>query len=400
MLLEHRQAFLTLTDEVTALVQTNRELLVRGQKAVREVLASIGDGRVEVGAGYGGRPAHPSTAATSSSTRPCKCPTSTAFGSRCRRSTPSARPSRSPARTSPTSTPRGTPASGSSSSPTPGRSPRPSSRATPARAWASSPATPPGCATSSSSCGATRSTPSTPACKESQSVLSRIELAFDEPSDDGLSKLIAGFLAAFDDVANNPDDLAARAQLVEQGQDAGRRVHPARRRPGHPALVLRRGTGLPRRRGQRRRRPRRRAEPEHHLGHQQRLLPQRAHGPARPADRPDGRTGRRSPSARRRTAPSTSSSAGPPSSGAARRPRCGSRSAPTRPRPSGSRGPATATRPASPARPAGLLGAVNDVIPRYRDGLAGGGPAAEPTTSTPSTAPASPSTARPGSTSS
>ena len=53
MLLEHRQAFLSLTDEITALVQTNRELLVRGQKAVRDVLASIGDGKVEVGAGYG-----------------------------------------------------------------------------------------------------------------------------------------------------------------------------------------------------------------------------------------------------------------------------------------------------------------------------------------------------------
>jgi hypothetical protein len=57
MLLEHRHAFLTLTDEITALVQSNRELLARGQKAVRDVLASIGDGRIEVGAGYGGRPA-------------------------------------------------------------------------------------------------------------------------------------------------------------------------------------------------------------------------------------------------------------------------------------------------------------------------------------------------------
>jgi flagellar hook-associated protein 1 FlgK len=54
--------------------------------------------------------------------------------------------------------------------------------------------------------------------EESQSVLSRIELAFDEPSDDGLSKLISSFLASFDDVANNPDDQAARAQLVEQGR--------------------------------------------------------------------------------------------------------------------------------------------------------------------------------------
>lgn len=57
ILVEHRQAFLTLTDEITALVQTNRELLARGQRAVRDVLASIGDGKVEVGASYGGRPA-------------------------------------------------------------------------------------------------------------------------------------------------------------------------------------------------------------------------------------------------------------------------------------------------------------------------------------------------------
>src|SRR5262245_43378475 len=58
MLVEHRQAFLTLTDEITALVQTNRELLVRGQKAVREVLASIGDPKVEIGVGYNGSGHH------------------------------------------------------------------------------------------------------------------------------------------------------------------------------------------------------------------------------------------------------------------------------------------------------------------------------------------------------
>ena len=59
MLTEHREAFLTLTDEVSALTHTNRELLLRGQKAVHDVLATIGDGRIEVGAGagYGGRPA-------------------------------------------------------------------------------------------------------------------------------------------------------------------------------------------------------------------------------------------------------------------------------------------------------------------------------------------------------
>lgn len=63
MLLEHRHAFLTLTDEITTLVQSNRELLARGQKAVRDVLASIGDGRVEVGAGYGSRPVAPGSIA-------------------------------------------------------------------------------------------------------------------------------------------------------------------------------------------------------------------------------------------------------------------------------------------------------------------------------------------------
>lgn len=43
-----RQAILALTDEITALVQINRELLVRGHRAVRDVLASIADGKVEV----------------------------------------------------------------------------------------------------------------------------------------------------------------------------------------------------------------------------------------------------------------------------------------------------------------------------------------------------------------
>jgi hypothetical protein len=59
MLAEHRDAFLTLTEEISALTHTNRELLLRGQKAMQDVLAGITDGRVEVGAGtsYGARPA-------------------------------------------------------------------------------------------------------------------------------------------------------------------------------------------------------------------------------------------------------------------------------------------------------------------------------------------------------
>ncbi|HLF41342.1 MAG TPA: flagellar export chaperone FlgN [Acidimicrobiia bacterium] len=48
LLAEHRQAFLTLTEEITGLVQTNRELLSRGQQAVRDVMASLGEGRADV----------------------------------------------------------------------------------------------------------------------------------------------------------------------------------------------------------------------------------------------------------------------------------------------------------------------------------------------------------------
>jgi hypothetical protein len=54
MFTEHRQAFLSLTEEVAGLVQTNRELLARGQRAVQDVLASIGESRSDVGpVGYG-----------------------------------------------------------------------------------------------------------------------------------------------------------------------------------------------------------------------------------------------------------------------------------------------------------------------------------------------------------
>src|SRR5687767_1799822 len=42
LLTEHRSAFLALTDEVSELVRTNRELLGRGQRAVHQILAGIG----------------------------------------------------------------------------------------------------------------------------------------------------------------------------------------------------------------------------------------------------------------------------------------------------------------------------------------------------------------------
>lgn len=41
LLSEHRSAFLALTDEVSELVRTNRELLGRGQRAVQQVIAGM-----------------------------------------------------------------------------------------------------------------------------------------------------------------------------------------------------------------------------------------------------------------------------------------------------------------------------------------------------------------------
>lgn len=44
----------------------------------------------------------------------------------------------------------------------------------------------------------------------------RIELAFAEPSDTGLASQMAEFWASWDDIAMHPEDLAARAQLLER----------------------------------------------------------------------------------------------------------------------------------------------------------------------------------------
>jgi hypothetical protein len=53
ILLEHRQAFLSVTDEITALMQTNRELLVRHHKAagclrMQNALAAVGSRGVDL----------------------------------------------------------------------------------------------------------------------------------------------------------------------------------------------------------------------------------------------------------------------------------------------------------------------------------------------------------------
>ncbi len=54
--------------------------------------------------------------------------------------------------------------------------------------------------------------------KQSQAVLTQIEVAVNEPSDAGLASQINRFMSAWDDVANRPDDLSARQQLIEVGK--------------------------------------------------------------------------------------------------------------------------------------------------------------------------------------
>ena len=53
---------------------------------------------------------------------------------------------------------------------------------------------------------------------QTKAILGRIELAFNEPSDNGLQAQLSDFWSAWDDVANQPDDLAARTQLIEKAQ--------------------------------------------------------------------------------------------------------------------------------------------------------------------------------------
>ena len=54
------------------------------------------------------------------------------------------------------------------------------------------------------------------ALEQSQLVYNRLELLFSEPSDTGLGALFAEFWNSWDDVANRPDDPAARGQVIER----------------------------------------------------------------------------------------------------------------------------------------------------------------------------------------
>ena len=54
--------------------------------------------------------------------------------------------------------------------------------------------------------------------QQTTSILGRVELAFNEPSDTGLQAQLSDFWSAWDDVANNPADLATRTQLLQKAQ--------------------------------------------------------------------------------------------------------------------------------------------------------------------------------------
>jgi flagellar hook-associated protein 1 FlgK len=61
----------------------------------------------------------------------------------------------------------------------------------------------------------------------SKSLLSRLELAFKEPSDTGLQAQLADFWAGFEDVATAPGSLASRSQLIQRGTTLAASINQA-----------------------------------------------------------------------------------------------------------------------------------------------------------------------------
>jgi flagellar hook-associated protein 1 FlgK len=61
----------------------------------------------------------------------------------------------------------------------------------------------------------------------SQTLLSRVELAFKEPSDTGIQAQLADFWAGFEDVANSPGNLASRAQLIQRASTLATSINQA-----------------------------------------------------------------------------------------------------------------------------------------------------------------------------
>ena len=65
-----------------------------------------------------------------------------------------------------------------------------------------------------------------------QVLLSRVEAILAEPGDSGLQSQLADFWQGWDDVANHPDDLAARSQLLERTQTLATGLNQASARIG------------------------------------------------------------------------------------------------------------------------------------------------------------------------
>jgi hypothetical protein len=73
ILTEHRRALLTLADEIDAITTSNRDLLQRGQRAVREALASFGEIDIDDETGGAAKGIEPGEPPTKGQSRPSIC---------------------------------------------------------------------------------------------------------------------------------------------------------------------------------------------------------------------------------------------------------------------------------------------------------------------------------------
>jgi flagellar hook-associated protein 1 FlgK len=61
----------------------------------------------------------------------------------------------------------------------------------------------------------------------SQTLMSRVELAFNEPSDSGIQSQLADFWAGWEDVANTPGNIAGRSQLLQRASTLATSINQA-----------------------------------------------------------------------------------------------------------------------------------------------------------------------------
>ena len=129
---------------------------------------------------------------------------------------PNGAPSTSPARTSPTSTPRATPASGSTCSPSAATRSRPSTPTSPGIGGGVNADTVIRIRDVFLEARGHTEHATGSRLTEETNALTQIESAFREPGDSGLQNVLADMWAGWGDVANQPHDSAAKAQVLQQ----------------------------------------------------------------------------------------------------------------------------------------------------------------------------------------